>query len=770
MANFRLPVAPLNGGVSTQPYDNRQVNQTKTADNVILKLQRGLEKRPGSTHVAKLSWAHDAALNTNMFTHFFSYGDEDYVLLIDDDECDTTPANDLSTLVMTGKGLQIFNLSDGTKATLNVADATRWADVSAYLRATAGTASRDKLKAITYGNTTIVLNTKVPTAVEGTTSAIDAVRQASGSGTTVGADYYETTLQVPPLAGAHGSTGHSHAVNDWIHLLTSTVGYPAGYYKIIALGGTDINGPWYERGEAYSDNNTISPDLMPFQIKRTAENTFTIDTIDWNKRLSGDEDTNPAPYFIGETIKDVCIFQDRLWIGSETAIVASQAGDLFNFWVDDYTNATDADPISLTMPGPDSNQVQWLVPMDDRILVFGSQGTQHEITTRDIFSPSNTNLQTTTNYRSSGDPRPVVAGQQALFIDSTANSSSLWEYFYDFGSDSNLAIEASIQCQTYLPSGVFHFTNSHNDQMVFMAAKDSSDIYVYHYYWDVNQKLQSAFCRWRMYTDDTNCKIIGLHCLDGKLYVLHERLGSVFLEYLDLRVPNIDSPLDFGIALDSKVVISNGTYSASTNVSTFVLPDWEDTTLGDVDHYRIILTDNAFDNSEGGGADRRGMTVIPATVTTNAGTTILTVSGNWAEYDSDDDDVLDSNYSVTIGIVYEMSAELNQPIVTDENGQAVQGNFQIRTMEVRHQDTTSYEVLVTPNRRETKTFAYNAGRIGSAIIAELNRSTYGRFNVRVFGNSQDTQIVLSNSSPYPVLITKLEYIGDFVPQRTNPLK
>jgi len=745
---MRLPVAPLNGGVSTQPYDSRLDNQFKSADNVILKIQRGLEKRPGTHHVAALDWAHDLTLNTNMFTHFFSYGDEDYVLLIDDDECDTTPANDLSTLVMTGKGLQIFNLSDGSKETINVADATRWVDVSAYLRATASTASRDKLKAITYGNTTIVVNTKVPTAVEGTVSR------------TTG--YVETELSVPPEYNA-GPSGHPphdgakfHSIGDIIHLISGQVGYPTGYYEVIALADDDgsgldvdnLDGPWYERLEANASGNTISPDLMPFKIVRTSAGVFEIDTIDWNKRLSGDTATNPSPAFIGETIKDICIFQDRLWIGSETALVASQAGDLFNFWVDDYTNVTDSDPITLTMPGPEANQVQWLIPMNDRILVFGSQSTQHEVTTRDIFSPSSTNLQTTTGYRSSDLVRPKLAGQQILFTENKPNHGALWEYFYDFGSDSNLAIEATIQCQEYLPTDIFYQTVDQNQGMAFMAAKDSSDIYIYHYHWDVNQKLQSAFARWRMYNyTGVDCKIIGLSVRRTKLYIIHQRLGKIWLEYVDIQVPNAESPLDFGVTMDAKQTLT-GVYDSGTNLTTYTLTGKADNEL-DETAYRVVL------RSWG---DKAGQTIKPVGVEVDGSDTLITLQGR---YDAND---------AVVGVLYEMSCELSQPIVRDQQNQAVQGNFQIRTMEVRHEDTTSYEVEVTPKNRDTKTFAYNSSRIGSSVIGVLNRSDYGRFNVRVFGNSQDTSIVLKNASPYPVLLTKLEYIGDFVPQRTNPVK
>jgi hypothetical protein len=117
-----------------------------------------------------------------------------------------------------------------------------------------------------------------------------------------------------------------------------------------------------------------------------------------------------------------------------------------------------------------------------------------------------------------------------------------------------------------------------------------------------------------------------------------------------------------------------------------------------------------------------------------------------------------------------MSTELSQPMVQDDNGFTIQGNFQIRTMEVRHQGTVEYEVQVAPSNRDIKTFPYYAGRVGSAIVGQLALSEYGRFNVRVFGNSQDTRITIQSTSPYPVLVTKLEYIGDFVAGRTNPVK
>jgi hypothetical protein len=580
MPNLRLPVAPLNGGVSTQPFDNRLPNQTVTSNNTILKLQRGLEKRPGSTLIGELNWTN-GSFNTGMKTHFFSYGNEQYVMLIDGAQA--TDANKL----------QVFNLSDGTKCTIN--GGADVANARSYLNN--GTPiPRDKIKCITYGSTTIIVNTTKVVATSGTVTRTT---------TKVVSD-----LVIPPTSAASAYT-----VGDIVHALNATVGYPPGYYEVLEVD-TDLDGPWYERLEALSSGNTISSATMPISLVRTALNTFTLNTIEYNKRQSGNATTNPAPDFVGQTISDVCIFQDRMWIAHETGVYTSQAGDIFNFWVDDYTNVVDSDPISLPLPGPDASGISWLVPLDDKILVFGTPNSQYEISARDFFTPSTANLQPTTKFECSNLVRPQIAGQPVHFLENKPNSSALWEYYYDFGSDANLAKEASIQCQGYLPERPYYMDNSTNNNMLFVAEPDSSNIYVYHYHWEEAQKIQSAFAQWKLYDySQASANIVGIKAYGSYLFVVVQRLGKVWLERLEISTPATTDGLAFPVALDAKIT-TTGTYDAATNLTTFTLTDWADTELEDIESedpeepptsvnaYRIVLTGTGW-------GDQAGTTIIP---------------------------------------------------------------------------------------------------------------------------------------------------------------
>ena len=562
-----------------------------------------------------------------------------------------------------------------------------------------------------------------------------------------------------------------------IQTLSTDVGFPAGYYRLDAItdgSGSpdtvyttdDLDGPWYTRLEANADNNELTD--MPIALVRTGANAFTLQVISYNKRLSGGEDTNPSPSFVGERITDLCIFQDRLWLAHETGVVSSQAGDLFNFWVDDYTNVVDSDPIALVMPGPSAAQPDWLVPLDDRIVMFATGGNQYEITTRDFFTPSSTNLQPTTRYQCSKDVRPLITGQQVVFLEDKNTTSSLWEYFYDFGSDANLSIESSIQCQGYLPDSPSVLTGSQSNGLMFMMSPDSQDIFVYHYYWNINEKIQSAFSKWTMYANDSTAKILGISANEQSLYVILDRMGKVWLERIDIQHPWVTPNLDFSLCLDQQRP-TNPSYDAVSNTTTWTLLDMVEDELDEND-YVIVLHDDWDDATQDPPQRQSGTVVVPDSVTTVGSNTVLTVAGQWQDWNVDGSGNPVGTQGTIVGVKYNMSSKMSQPMVRDESGQTIQGNFQIRTMEVRHQDTTDYEVVVTPANRDSKTFPYYAGRVGSARVGQLARADYGRFNVRVFGNSQDTDIVIQSDSPYPVLLTKLEYIGDFVPQRTNPVK
>ena len=51
---------------------------------------------------------------------------------------------------------------------------------------------------------------------------------------------------------------------------------------------------------------------MPHALVREADGTFTLKRLEWDNRESGDDDSNPYPTFIDNTISDIFFYRNRL--------------------------------------------------------------------------------------------------------------------------------------------------------------------------------------------------------------------------------------------------------------------------------------------------------------------------------------------------------------------------------------------------------------------------------------------------------------------------
>ncbi|MFS9669107.1 hypothetical protein, partial [Klebsiella pneumoniae] len=65
---------------------------------------------------------------------------------------------------------------------------------------------------------------------------------------------------------------------------------------------------------------------------RNADGTFTFKEHQWEGRLAGDADTNPAPSFVGKKIASMFLYKGRLGFLSEENAILSAVGDLENLF------------------------------------------------------------------------------------------------------------------------------------------------------------------------------------------------------------------------------------------------------------------------------------------------------------------------------------------------------------------------------------------------------------------------------------------------------
>ena len=734
MPTVQLPAAPLTGGVSTQPPANRFATQTTTSDNSLLYINRGLEKRYGGTYVSQINYTGAPNGATTQWVRRDST--TTYFIVINKEAV----GNDV---------IQVFG-ADGVKKTVTVSSIAE-----TYIKSGVGKATAT-IVTETIGDTTFILNNTVTTALTGSATTYADL-------TAIG------TLTIPPSGSGDELVGYH------MNLTSTDVGYPVGIYEILSTGE---NGPWYERKKTEAANSSIDASTMPMRlVYDPATDTLDCDVAPWNDRLSGDATVNPGPSFIGSKLISMTLFQDRLWFGGGQFVASSQAGDLYNLWIDDWTTVVDSDPIDITLSSQSVNSAQFLIPFDRTLLVLADGARQWELQALSAFTPAETNLVDTTNYQVSNLAFPVKIANQLYFLSDQGRYTYMWEYFPNFDRDSNIGENVSQHVEGYIPDGVSKMSASENNNLVFCWSPEEDNVlYLYTTAWRVTNKVQSSWSRWVF---DSDTSIFSFEAINNTLYVVHkDDSENLWLETIPITPPDptsdgsITDSVLYGISTESGEVltteseielvldqgessgigfhammdrkyVATGTYSSTSKKTTFTLP------FADANIDSVVLADQW--------GDRKGQVVSSITSVYN-GTTLVRVSGDY------------STYPCVLGKSYSHTVQLSPPFVKNENDIVVQGNLHIRNLDILFEDAVTFDVIVTPRGREPKTRRFLSSRYGSAVFGASALQSYGKFTVLVRGDATDTTIVLKNDSVFPCTFTNLEFLGGFVRSRTNPAK
>ena len=157
---------------------------------------------------------------------------------------------------------------------------------------------------------------------------------------------------------------------------------------------------------------------------------------------------------------------------------------------------------------------------------------------------------------------------------------------------------------------------------------------------------------------------------------------------------------------------------------------------------------------------RHGQIMVPSTETKTGatqsgfnGNATLTVLGDL------------TNTKFFVGEIYDMNYEFSTPYLKESpagGGMAVAGGpvLMMRTWTVIFDETSSFELKVTPTGRDTYTYPYNGIKVGQSppLIGSPGVGT-GTFRVPVMARNTETKVVLRSDSPLPCRFQSAEWEG-----------
>ena len=482
---------------------------------------------------------------------------------------------------------------------------------------------------------------------------------------------------------------------------------------------------------------------MPYALINNNNNTFSFTQQTYTNRASGDDITNSAPSFVGKKVSNLTFFQNRLGIISDQNLVLSENASYYNFYATTGTDVLDTDPIDIAAAGTTVNKLYNSIDFNEQLLLFSAEAQYILESSGDSVTPTTAVLTKTSTFSHATKVSPVSAGKYVYFAQNRNDKTAITEYFADDDTLTNDGIDVTIGVSSLIPGNAYKIvSNNIEDTKVVLChdtldgtnntaytpssavtATNASTLNIYKYFWDSNKKVQSAWSTWSL----SNCQIISAEAYDSYLYVLVNENTNTKLLKIDLRNPDF-STLSHNIHVDFRTATQSGTYSSSTDLTTFTLP------------YSLNQTLKAVDATNGSNL----------TIDSSSSGTTQKIKGN--------------HTSAIFGSTYLSEYKFSTPYVREDGGSGTisvtSGRYQIRQVSVDYQNSGFFQAVVTQEGRNNVTYEFNGTVINSAsaIIGQPN-ITSGTYNIPIQSRNTHYTCTLKSDSHLPVHFVSAELEG-----------
>jgi len=519
-----------------------------------------------------------------------------------------------------------------------------------------------------------------------------------------------------------------------------------------------------------STGTNTSANTGVFSIKPVDANTFTYTAKNsqttsgntsygntWSGRIAGDKRTALDPTFVGRKIENLNLFRNRLVMLSDENAILSASDDHGRFWPETVQTIVDSDPVDIACGGTSINILLSSVAFANTLLLF-SRNSQFRldagINVGSALTPKTTTITQMTSFDMDTSVDPIAVGRNTYFPIPKGEFSGLREFFLPDSSGSvPLSEDVTSSIPRYIPNELCTLTSAvAEDAVVMMSSKagHTKRIYLYKFFFEEDTKLQSAWSYWEVSGAKT---LLGAGVKGSDLYVIIEYSDGVYLEKVSLRPEQVDEGTDIEILLDRKTTESVTGLSTTLNnagalgvetVITLPYPIASGAEMIVVGRYEA-----------GNTLLRHGQVLEPQSQTSNT----ITVLGDLKTV------VGGKTPRFFVGERYAMTYEFSTPYIKEQpqgGGVALAAGpkLQMRTWTVIFDESSAFELKVTPASRDTNTYPYNGIIVGEAppLIGDPSVLT-GSFRVPVMTSNIDTKIVISSASPLPCRFQSAEWEG-----------
>ncbi len=515
-------------------------------------------------------------------------------------------------------------------------------------------------------------------------------------------------------------------------------------------GSFGSEGVWQEWLNPF-EPNALDLTTMPVVLSKTGATEYSLTLGDWQPRRVGDSTTNPIPGFVGSSFRDISGFQSRLVFISGSRVSTSRTNIPTDFFKQSASADVATDPIDLLSTSEKDVTLQWIVPFDRDLVVFGNS-TQFLITGALAMTPTNASMVQTTNFDMSIGAKPVSTGRTVLFPFQSGGFAGVKEFYSANSVDANEAISITQVQDKYMKGSINNMISSTNFSFVLCQTDDPNEyktIFVYKYYWDGEQKVQSSWSRWTFPYDVHNIFFEG-----SSLKIL---MYDDTLKYISVSV-DLDLPAHpdtgYHVTLDIR-----DDYIVETSDGSYVLLDYVDLDYVDLGtaSSRTTYLDLPWSTNvklvQGAGCAVPGQIITPIDI-------IALGNGNYRYAVSKS--TAPDGATVIAGLVYTKSITPTMPFIRDADGKAVkQSKLVITDFNVYYENSGIISTsMYSKYRTDPKSYSNSTIPVANDPNDPLgNGIRSGELTVPWGEQSDWSELTLSSNDVRPMTLIDVEWIG-----------
>ena len=512
------------------------------------------------------------------------------------------------------------------------------------------------------------------------------------------------------------------------------------YLRFDGENNRDGTGSWSEcakPGIAKSLTN------MPLVIQRTATTTFTVKQFTYEDRRVGDDLTNPLPSFVGQRINKVLFFRNRLALLSGENVITSRPGTFGtpDFFAESALTVGAADPIDISAASIFPSELFDGIEINTGLVVF-STNQQFLLASDDtVLNPDTAKLRSISTYNYNETISPISLGTTIAYVDNSGKFSRFMEMANTQREGEPSVVEVTKIVPTLLPKDIDLLTNSRENSMVLMGKTDSDTVFGYKYFQVSEQRQQAAWFKWKL-----NNPLLYHFIVNDEYFFLDT---DNFLQCIKIVQTTSDPSItqdevDFLLHVDNYTTISGGSFSASTNLTTFSSVSW----LPNVttpNHDLVVVDTNT-------NAARLGRYAKP----TSTSTTSFTLPGDW------------SSATLTIGYIYPYQVKFPTFYFTKQEGNRTKSDITaslvLHRIKLHFGKIGLYETTLERIGKNDYTEVYESTELDEYDASDAPYLEEFIKTIPVYEKNTNVDVTLKSSHPAPATLRALSWEGDYSPK------